>query len=198
MSKSERTRQRILDATASALAQHGYAATSLNTIADSIDMQAASLYYHFSSKDELVLEVLRQGTLAAREAVADALIQLGDTADPAAALRAAIVAHLTAVLAQGPYTTANIRSYGQLPSELAIRHRDEQRSYGATWRGLIASGVEAGVFDRSLDQRATRLLILGAMNWSIEWFVADQGLSAEQLGHQLADMILTGITSTDP
>ena len=196
VSKAERTRRRILDAAAECLAEHGYAGTSLPLIAERIDMQGASLYYHFASKDELVFEVLRLGTVTAKEAVADAVIRLGDDADPVEALRAAIVAHLTAVLAQGPYTTANIRSYGQLPDELAERHRAEQRSYATTWRTLIADAIASGALRTDLDPRAVRLLLLGAMNWTIEWFDPD-GLDPRQLGELLADMVLDGLRSRE-
>lgn len=192
-SKSDRTRAQILDAAAQVLADRGYGGTSLNYVAEQIGMRGASLYYHFSSKDELVLEVLRQGTLNAREAVADAIIKLGEDPDPAECLRVAIVAHLCAVLAQGPYTTANIRNYGQLPDRLAQQHRDDQRSYGETWRDLISNGVRSGAFRPDPNERAARLLILGAMNWSIEWFDEDDDLSAEELGNELADMVLGGL-----
>lgn len=193
MSKSERTKKRILDAAASMLATGGYAGTSLTGIADQIGMRHASIYYHFSSKDELVIEVLRQGTLRAREAVAEVLIALGDQAPAKDALRAAIVAHLGALLAQGPYTTANVRSYGQLPPDLTRQHLEFQRSYATTWRELIRRGVDNNEFRQDLDQRAMRLMILGAMNWTIEWFDESKDLGPEQLGHQLADMVLDGL-----
>lgn len=193
VSKSERTRKRILDAAAAELAESGYRSTSLTAIADRIGMQAASLYYHFSSKDELVLEVLRLGTQTVREAVADAVIALGDAPASDQALRVAIRAHLTAVLAQGSYTTANVRSYGQLPPHISAQHREEQRGYGGTWRKLVDRGMQDGTFRRDLDPRAARLLILGAMNWSIEWFDPDDDLGPDQLADQLADMVIDGL-----
>ena len=91
--KSDQTRQRILDAAASILATRGFAGTSIKAIADSIDMQDASLYYHFESKDALVLEVLRMGVVLAEEAVTGAVKALGENPDPVEALRVAIMAH---------------------------------------------------------------------------------------------------------
>ena len=69
MKKSDRTRQDILDATASSLATVGYTATTVKSIAESIGMQDASIYYHFASKDELVGQVLDIGTSLAVDAV---------------------------------------------------------------------------------------------------------------------------------
>jgi len=192
-SKSDQTRARILDAAAHVLATRGYAATTLNLIAERANTKAGSIYYHFASKDELLLEVLEAGTQTAHEAVSRALGKLEPDPDPIGAIQAAIEAHLVAVLSQGPYTTANIRSYGQLPEHLAAAHREVQRNYGTTWRKLIAAAVDAGALRNDLDQRTTRLLLLGAMNWSIEWFDNESTLTPTQLAAQLCDTVINGL-----
>jgi AcrR family transcriptional regulator len=191
--KSERTRTRILDAAAHALATRGYAATSLRGIAESIDMQDASLYYHFASKDELVLEVLAIGTALAHDAVEEALAASDVDADPVAALRSAIVAHATAVLGGGDYPRANVRSYGQLPPEVDAVHRSQQRAYGAVWTGVIDAAIDGGHVRADLDPSATRLLILGALNWAIEWYRPGGALDPADLGQQLATIVLSGL-----
>lgn len=70
--RSARTRERILSAAAEVLASRGYASTTLEAIAERADMKAGSLYCHFSSKDELVAEVLLEGVGAAHDAVSAA------------------------------------------------------------------------------------------------------------------------------
>lgn len=198
--KSERTRQRILDAAANALATRGYAATSLKAIADSIGMQDASLYYHFGSKDDLVVEVLRLGTLLAEEAVVAAVDALGPDPDPVDALTTAIVAHAVAVLGGGDYPRANVRSYGQLPPHLAEAHVAQHRRYGDVWRGLIQAGLDAGRFRGDLDPGAVRLLVLGALNWAIEWYDPGGHLTPAELGRQLSSLVVGGllVDAADP
>jgi len=149
-------------------------------------------------QDELLLEVLKAGTRTAHDAVNRALVELGPDPDPIPAIQAAIEAHLVAVLSQGPYTTANIRSYGQLPENLATAHREVQRSYGTTWRKLIASAVDVGAFRDDLDQTTTRLLLLGAMNWSIEWFDDESTLTPSELAAQLSETVINGLRPTHP
>ena len=91
--KSERTRQRILDAAAEVLAERGYAEARLTDIAARAGMQAGSLYYHFSSRDELVGEILRLGIENSWDLVAAAVGRLPPTATPLERLDAAIRAH---------------------------------------------------------------------------------------------------------
>ena len=57
----DKTHRKILDITAELLARNGYASTSLRDISGAANMKAGSLYYHFTSKDELVERVLSQG-----------------------------------------------------------------------------------------------------------------------------------------
>ena len=192
--KSDQTRQRILDAAASTLANRGYAGTSIKAIADSIDMKDASLYYHFESKDALVLEVLRLGTTLAEDAVVEAVKALGPDADALEALRAAIVAHASSVLGMGDYPRANVRNFGQLPPEIANAHMGLQRRYGDVWRKLIEKAMTSGRIRQDLDASAVRLLILGALNWAPEWYEPEGELPPDSVGQQMADMVLDGLT----
>jgi AcrR family transcriptional regulator len=52
------TRERILEVAMELFTQQGYEATSLRQIADRLGVTKAALYYHFQSKDELLLALL--------------------------------------------------------------------------------------------------------------------------------------------
>ena len=193
--KSDQTHRRILDAAAATLANRGYAETSIKAIADAVDMKDGSLYYHFESKDALVLEVLRLGTTLAEAAVAEALNGLGDDPDPMEALRTAIVAHASAVLGMGDYPRANVRNFGQLPAAIANAHMVHQQRYGDLWRGLLRAAAASGHLRPDVDAGAMRLLILGALNWAPEWYRPDGGLDPDRIGEQMAAMVLDGLRS---
>ena len=197
MKKSDRTRQDILDATASSLATVGYTATTVKLIAESIGMQDASIYYHFASKDELVGQVLDIGTSLAVDAVDRALAALPDEHDPREALQVAIVAHAEAVLGGGDYPRANVRSFGQLPPELVVRHRKGHRDYGEIWTRLIDEGVESGALRSDLNRSVARLVIIGALCWAIEWFDAGEIVSATEVGEHVFQMVVNGLSTTE-
>jgi len=195
MKKSDRTRQDILDATASSLATVGYTATTVKSIAESIGMQDASIYYHFASKDELVGQVLDIGTSLAVDAVDRALAELPDDHDPREALRVAIIAHAEAVLGGGDYPRANVRSFGQLPPDLVSRHRKGHRDYGQIWTRLIDDGVESGALRSDLNRSVARLVIIGALCWAIEWFDAGETVSASEVGEHVFQMVVNGLSA---
>lgn len=191
--KSARTRERILLAAAEVLASRGYASTTLETIAERAEMKAGSLYYHFPSKDELVAQVLLDGVAAAHDSVVAAVANVGGAARAIDRVEVAIVAHLEAIISSGPFTKANIHSYGQVPEAIAARVRAAQRSYGETWRALIAEAMASGDIRTDLDATSVRLLLLGAMNWSVEWVATEGPMSSRELADDLIEMVLHGL-----
>lgn len=166
-SKSERTRQRTLDAAAACFRRHGFAAVTLKDIAERAGIQAGSLYYHFASKEEIVSAVLAAGVdnafAATRAAVA--ATAKGNALER---LRAAIAAHLRVVLSENSYASANLRILGQVPDAVRARHLRRQREYGGFWRRLFQDAARAGAIRKDLDLSVVRMLTLGALNWSVE------------------------------
>jgi TetR/AcrR family transcriptional regulator, cholesterol catabolism regulator len=192
-SKSARTRRRILDAGAAAFRREGYASVTLKDIAGLAGLRAGSLYYHFGSKEEIVENVLELGLDGVAAATREAVDTLGMDADPLARLRAAIAAHLKFVLAESDYAVANIRILTQVPKGIRQRHLRRQRRYGAFWRALFQSAAKAGAIRRDLDLSVVRMLTLGALNWSVEWYDENRRRSPEEIAGHLATIILEGL-----
>ena len=167
---------------------------TLKEIAAAAELQAGSLYYHFDTKEALVEAVLTAGVEGAMEATRAAVAALGADADPMAGLRAALAAHLQVVLSDSAYASANLRILGQVPRVIRERHLKRQRKYGVFWRGLFERAAGAGALRADLDLSVVRMLALGALNWSIEWYRVGRRSPAEIADHA-ATMILDGVRS---
>jgi AcrR family transcriptional regulator len=193
-SKSDRTRQRILDAAAWSFRRYGYAAVTLKDIAARAELQAGSLYYHFDTKEELVDAVLSAGVEGAFVATREAVEALGSGADPLARLRVAVAAHLRVVLSGGAYASANLRILGQVPDASRERQLTRQRAYGAFWRRLFEDAARAGAIRADLDLSVLRMLTLGALNWSVEWY-REGGRTPGEIAAHASTMLLDGIAT---
>jgi len=55
---AEETRDRLMDATYRALCEHGYAALTMQDIADEGDCSKSLLHYHYDTKEELLVALL--------------------------------------------------------------------------------------------------------------------------------------------
>jgi len=197
LKKSDLTRGRILDAAAETFRAKGYTAARLSDIAELAATQAGSLYYHFASKEQLAEEVLALGVKQVSEAVAAAIDALPATADFRTRLLAALEAHLSSMLQHEAYSAANVRIINQVPPDVRERHLSHHRHYGAFWRGLLEQAQARGEIRAEVDLPAIRMLILGALNWSVEWYRPGR-LTAGEIARELVDMILGGIAPRDP
>jgi AcrR family transcriptional regulator len=168
--RSEVSRQQILDVAAKLFRARGYTQTSLRDIGQQAGMKAASLYYHFASKEQLAAEVLQIGVQRVHRAVVMAVDALGAAAGARSRLEAAIAAHLETLLDESDYTSAHIRCFPYVPSTLRIQLGSARRDYEEVWRGLLDDAAASEVLPPAMDRNAARLAILGALNWSLEWY----------------------------
>ena len=192
MKKSEQTRERLLDASAKVFRDKGYAGARLSDIAERAEMHVPGVYYYFDSKEALVEEVLRAGVAKAFSFVEERVAEVPEGGPALDRLRAAIEGHVLVVLEIGDYTSANIRIFGQLPDEIRRHHLAQQRAYGDLWRRLLEDARAAGELRADLDLSVLRMLILGALNWTVEWYRAGT-LSAAEVARNATTMICEGV-----
>ncbi|MEO8297111.1 MAG: TetR/AcrR family transcriptional regulator [Burkholderiales bacterium] len=179
--KSEATRLRILDAAAYVLSQEGYAGTKLTDIAQHAKLRVSTLYYYFESREALVLDVLLSGSASVRTHVETAVAQLPPGTSAVDRVCAAAEAHLRYVLEISHYTEASVRNTGQLPAHMRTAVDKEHSLYGRFWQRLIDSAVGSDEAYRSPTQRrALWLLIVGALNSTVEW-LAPSRASVDQV-----------------
>ncbi len=153
----------LLDVAASLFAQRGYAATSMRDIALGVKMLPGSVYYHFASKEELLVAVYEAG-VGELEGAVQAALKPG--AEPWERLEAACLAHLQTVLKSSDYAQVLIRVLPEDVPPVAERLRTLRASYEQVFRDLVAAlPLPAGT-----DRHALRLMLLGALNWARFWF----------------------------
>jgi AcrR family transcriptional regulator len=186
-------RRAVLDAAARLFSKHGYASTSLRDIAESAGMKAGSLYYHFSSKDEIVADVIELGVREVADEVARE-VEHARNESPTARLRVAIRGHLRALLAQQAYASANIRIYNELPQKLRRRTHAARARYDGMWRRLIADCAAAGELRDDADPNVLRLLLIGAMNGALEWYKTGGRLEIDVLADSFAKIVFDGVS----
>ena len=191
------TRRKLLDAAAALYARNGVAATTVRDIAAACGINAGSIYYHFSSKDDITQEILDFGISCVIDSVTKALAKLDPDAGFLLRFRTAIDSHIRAFKEFEDYTIAHLRIFKQVPDHVRERNVVFRDRYEVIWRDLLDDGVRAGIIDPSVNINAARLLLLGQMNWTIEWFVAGRDLSTEDLVDLIARLFLRGSMTTD-
>lgn len=174
-------RHELLAAAARLFRKQGFAATSTRDIANAAGMQSGSPFYHFKSKDALLFAVMEEGMHKAlaqqRSAVSEPAFQ---TLTPARQLHALIRTHYEVLLGAGndfvPVMLYEWRSLNRADQKaLALLIAD----YEALWMPVLEALHSDGQLRAEVP--LARLLILGALNWSVQWFKPRKGASLDQL-----------------
>ncbi len=137
----------------------------MRAIAGQADMLAGSAYYHFPSKEELLVAVHEEGIRRITAAVATAL---EGASDPWDRLEAACAAHLAQLLDGGDYAQVVLRDLPREAEIVRARLVALRDGYEAVFRRLIAALPLPADADRGL----LRLMLMGALNWSPRWYRA--------------------------
>jgi TetR/AcrR family transcriptional regulator, cholesterol catabolism regulator len=192
MKKSAISRREILDAAARLFRAQGYAAATMRDIAELAGIKAGSVYYYFASKEAILAEVLDSGLSAIFARVKEAVDALPAGADPRKRIETAIQGHLAALLQYGDYTSAYIRIHGQIPAEARRASRPLRAAYARYWDELFLAARRAGLIRGDIDLRLLRLFTLGGLNWTVEWYRADDGAIAD-LARHWAGVVFDGV-----
>jgi AcrR family transcriptional regulator len=159
----ENRQQEVLDAAASLFRKRGYEGTTLRGIATASGMLPGSIYFHFSSKEEIYLTVQQQGIEHLSEALTRAI---KGKSDPWMRLEAACEAHLSAILDRSDYAAVLVRV---APSrDLAVW--SELCAMRDAYEDLFRVLVDDLPLLPGFDRKYLRLALLGALNWSQNWY----------------------------
>lgn len=153
----------LLDAAAARFASEGFKSASVRDIVRTVGMLPGSLYYHFATKDALLVAVYAEGVRRIEGAVRDAI---AGKSDPWGRVEAACIAHLEALLDQSAYAKVVV-SVNPLDAPAVmpalIKLRD---GYERIFIDLLA----ALTLPRRCDQHVLRMVLLGALNWTPTWY----------------------------
>lgn len=185
------SRTRILDATADLLRTGGLKSAKLSEVARRAGMLAPSLYHHFSSKDQLIEEVLVEGCHRNTRFIVTQVERLGDSASPIERLEGAIEAHLAFLLAGDPYSSAVSRVFRDLPEEMKRRVLAAYAGFDNYWRDLIQAARRGGQARTDLDPTLARKFLINMLDSAAEWYRPGH-LEIAEIARQACRLFLHG------
>jgi hypothetical protein len=100
------------------------------------------------------------------------------------------------MLHHGDFTSANIRIYGQIPDSAKDNHRVVRRAYSDYWDRLFESALASGELRQDTNTAMIRLFVIGALNWTVEWYNPQRG-SFEDFSRQITAIVFDGILRHD-
>ena len=183
-------KEQILEVAAQIICQKGFHATSMQDIAEAVNLQKASLYHHVASKQEILLSLLDQ----ALELIIERVSQVAGTSAPAdEKLSQACKIYLETLSEHRDLVSVLLLEHRSLEPEYHARHVPRRDRFERLWREMIREGIEAGVFCSTCDAALAARTLLGSLNWTITWYRSDGSLSIEEIADSVSNQFLNGL-----
>jgi AcrR family transcriptional regulator len=173
-------RQALLSAAARLFRLQGFDGTSTRDIATAAGMQSGSPFYHFKSKDALLYAVMEAGMHSAIARQVQAIEGSLPPADAREALRRLIQVHFEVLLGPGnDFVPVMLYEHRALSLAERATLAQLQVRYESVWTPVLQALHDSGQLQAPV--KLSRLLILGALNWTVQWFDRNKEASVEEL-----------------
>ncbi|GAA4880144.1 TetR/AcrR family transcriptional regulator [Actinomycetospora straminea] len=177
--------QRLLSSAVLCFARNGFHATTTRDITAGVGLSPGALYVHFSTKEDVLFAITRVGHERALAGLGDDTDELEPAEQVAELVRRFVAWHAR------HHTVARICQYelsGLEPEHFEqVQHLRQQ--INQVFRGAVARGVRAGLFDVPDVHRAARVIISLGVDL-VRWYRLDGPDSPKALADEYAELAL--------
>jgi len=201
------SRDEILQAAAELFMEFGYAATSIDAVAERLGATKGRIYHHYRSKADLYFDVQVAAMNRITEVVEPVARQAGSAVQR---LSAMALCHARILLTELPMQKVAVQglerqllgdTLGTTPAAKRLRAVVKMRDdYERLFAEVIDDGIREGAFV-DLPPRLATKPFFGVLNWATVWYSPRRLQSAEsidELARTLADFAMRGIVKPSP
>lgn len=184
-------KSQIIDVSTSLFREKGYHAASLDDVAERIGFTKPAIYHYFSSKEDILFEVIEQ--------IVDRALQrmvaiAARPSSPTDKLRDVIIANTEAILENLDAHIVFFNARGLLSPDREDTIIESERIYTRVVRKIYQDGISAGEF-LDIDPMVATSTILGASSWAYRWFDPHGRRTAKEVAHDVAALTMNGYAS---
>jgi TetR/AcrR family transcriptional regulator, cholesterol catabolism regulator len=178
----------LVAAAAKLFRKKGFDATSTRDIATAVGMRSGSPFYHFKSKGDLLYAVMAEGMRSAIEkqqlTLQNAnllLLNKERSKQETRRLLQVLIRHHFEVLLSpnSDFIPVMLYEWRSLTPRQRTTMAQLQRDYEAVWLPVLEALFASGQL--KCPVKLARLLIFGALNWSVQWFDAKKEAGLDDL-----------------
>lgn len=183
-------KEQVIRKAAELFKDKGYAAASMRDLAQMLGIEAASLYSHIKSKEE----ILRTLCFDMAAEFRTSLDEVEKHNVPASEkLRRGIIGHIQ-VMARDLTASAVFMNEHRHLSQPYLRDFLLLRiNYINRFKKIIEDGVKSGEFKNTIDKKLAVMTLFSSLNWMPMWYDPVGTIEPVELGLQLADMLVNGL-----
>lgn len=183
-------KEQVIRKAAELFREKGYAASSMRDLAQKLGIEAASLYSHIKSKEEILHSLCFDMAAEFRKSLVE-VEKLNVTASER--LRLGIIGHVE-VMAKDLTASAVFMNEHRHLSQPYLRDFLLLRiNYINRFKAMIELGVKNNEFKPSINTKLAVMTLFSSLNWMPQWYDPGSLIQPAELGQQLADMLVNGL-----
>jgi AcrR family transcriptional regulator len=190
--KAEREDQ-LLETAARLFREKGYHNTSMQDLADALDMQKGSLYYYIESKEELLRRLLERATSFLASQIDEIY---ASNLPPAEKLRWAVENHAVTMMDHVDLVAVYLQEYRNLPPRRLQEALAVRKHYEQVLMQIVHDGIAVGDF-RPTNVKMAVFGLLGMVNWTHQWFSPEGLFTSQEIAATLSDLALHGLVKPE-
>ena len=181
-------REAVLRTAAQVFNEKGYLASTLDEVAERLNVTKPTLYYYVKSKDEILYECVRIGLTMLQ----DAIVVVGASGGTAADKLIAAMRKYTEIVTMD-FGMCVIRvGEDPLPLESQRKLRRMKAGIDREFRELIRQGIEEGSI-RPCDPKIAAFTMAGALSWIGRWYRPDGPWTPDDIADQCIGLLAQGL-----
>jgi AcrR family transcriptional regulator len=186
----KKSRKQQIEEKATVLFQErGYAATSMRDLAQGLGIEAASLYSHIKSKEEILQKICFR--MAAEFFSAWQDVEL-ENSSQAAKMEKAMIAHVKVITKDTDASAVFFNEWRHLSEPFLGDFLAMRDDYEGRFKKILRDGMASGEF-KIVDEKFMMLTILSSLNWTHNWYKPEGNLTPEEIGKRLSGLLLNGL-----
>lgn len=186
-------KEQVIRSAAELFREKGYAASSMRDLAQKLGIEAASLYSHIKSKEEILQSLCFDMAAEFRKSLDEVEKQKVSASEK---LKMGITGHVQ-VMAKDLIASAVFMNEHRHLSQPYLREFLLLRiNYINRFKDILEEGVRKGEFKDNIDIKLAVMTLFSSLNWMPQWYDPNSNIDSLSLGQQLADMLVNGLKKT--
>lgn len=169
--------------------ERGYAATSMRDLAQDLGIEAASLYSHIKSKEEILQKICFR--MAEEFFSAWREVEL-ENSSQAAKMEKAMIAHVKVITKDTDASAVFFNEWRHLSEPFLSEFLGMRDDYEGRFKKILRDGMASGEF-KIVDEKFMMLTLLSSLNWTHNWYKPEGNLKPEEIGKRLSGLLLNGL-----
>ncbi len=182
-------KEQIVNKAAKMFKQKGFVATSMRDLAAELGIEAASIYHHFKSKEELLEKIcfdMADKFITNAKEVNDIYFNAEEK------LSMAIKLHVETITENQNQSSVFLSEWRNLSEPKLTLFKQLRQQYENQFTIIVADGEKEDIFD-DVEKKFAVLSILSTINFINEWYKPDGKMNASEIAEKLSNFIMGGL-----